>query len=83
MTNESDYGAFRLKKETVDFLKTLKQAFELSYDKSFSNDEFIRQMAASVEEGDVAVWEIFCTIMQQKDELAAKAKEIRDRKSNS
>ena len=62
------YGAFRLKKETVEKLKLLKQAFELSYDRDFSNDEFIKQMAASVEEGDVAVWEFFCKLQELKEE---------------
>ena len=81
MATESEYGAFRLKKDTVEFLQTMKQAFELSYDKKFTNDEFIRQMAASVEDGDVAVWEIYCTMEMQKEELAAKAKEIRERNS--
>ena len=81
MAKESEYGAFRLKKDTVEFLQSMKQAFELSYDKKFTNDEFIRQMAASVEEGDVAVWEIYCTMELQKEELAAKAKAIRERNS--
>ena len=81
MTTENEYGAFRLKKDTVVFLQTMKQAFELSYDKKFTNDEFIRQMAASVEDGDASVWEIYCTIEQQKDELAEKAREIRERNS--
>ena len=82
MAKESEYGAFRLKKETVEFLQTMKKAFELSYGKKFTNDEFIRQMAASVEEGDVNVWELYCTIEMQKDELAAKAGEIKARSSN-
>ena len=82
MAKDSEYGAFRLKKETVEFLQTMKQAFELAYGKKFTNDEFIHQMAASVEEGDVYVWELYCTIEMQKDELAAKAKEIKARTSN-
>ena len=76
-----DYGAIRLKKETIEFLKTLKQAFELSYGKSFTNDEFIRQMAASVEDGDVAVWETYCEIEMKKDEIRERAREIREKHS--
>lgn len=82
MAKDNEYGAFRLKKDTVEFLQTMKQAFEVSYGKKFSNDEFIRQMAASVEDGDIAVWEIYCTIEQQKEELAAKAREIKARIQN-
>ena len=76
------YGAFRLKKETVEFLKTMKQAFELSYGKPFTNDEFIKQMAASVEDGDVAVWEVFCELSETLDELKRKAKQRREQFAN-
>lgn len=76
MSNE--YGAFRLKKETVEYLRTMKLAFELSYGKDFSNDEFILQMAASVEDGDVAVWEAFCELNEKFEELKEKAKKHRE-----
>lgn len=81
MTKENEYGAFRLKKDTIDFLRSMKEAFELSYGKDFTNDEFIRQMAASVEEGDVAVWEIFCENEMRKDDLRERAKELREKHS--
>jgi len=72
MANE--YGAFRLKKESVEYLQLMKQAFEICYGRSFTNDEFIKQMAASVEEGDVAVWETFCELSEKIEELKEKAK---------
>lgn len=78
MAKENDYGAFRLRKETVEYLKTLKQAFELSYGRSFTNDDFIKQMATSVEEGDVAVWEVFCELSEKLDELKERVKKHRD-----
>ncbi len=81
MATENEYGAFRLKKDSVEFLQRMKQAFELSYGKKYTNDEFIRQMAASVEEGDVGVWDIYCTLEQQKEELAAKVEKIRANKT--
>lgn len=71
------FGNYRLKKETIAFLKMMKHAFEVTYNKPFTNDEFIKQMAASVEDGDVAVWEMFATIEQQKEELEQKAETIR------
>ena len=77
MTKENDFGAFRLKKETVQYLRVMKQAFELSYCKDFTNDEFIKQMAASVEDGDVGVWEIFCELDATMDRLEAKGRERR------
>ena len=81
MTKENEYGAFRLKKDTIEFLRSMKEAFELSYNREFTNDDFIRQMAGSVEEGDVAVWEIYCENEMRKDELRERAKELREKHS--
>ena len=72
---ESKYGTFRLKKETIDFLQTMKQAFEYCYGKSFTNEEFIKQMAASVEDGDVAVRETFCELSANLEDIKLRAKE--------
>lgn len=72
---EYGYGSLRIKTETIEFLKEMKEAFEASYQKRFTMDEFIRQMAASVEEGDQGVWEIYCIKQVQKDELKAKIEE--------
>lgn len=69
----SIFSAFRLKKETVNYLQDLKKSFELSYGRDFSNDEFIHQLVASVEDGDVAVWEIFCKLQMTQKELAEMA----------
>ena len=77
----SEFSAFRLKKESVRFLQDLKRAFELSYGKEMSNDEFIQQMGASEETGDPAVWEIYGQMQeaQQKlEELAAQARKKRE-----
>ena len=75
MAKENEYGALRVKTDTVEFLKDLKAAFEVSYNKKFTMDEFLRQMATSVEDGDPAAWEIYCTMQTQKDELKKKAEE--------
>lgn len=71
---KEEFGNYRLKKSTLEFLRRMKMAFELSYEKEFTNDEFVRQMAASVEDGDVAVWDIFCELDQTMDRLAAKGR---------
>ena len=57
--SRSAFSAFRLKKDTVKYLQDMKRAFEISYGREFSNDDFINQMAASVKNGDPSVWEIF------------------------
>jgi len=72
---EYGYGSLRIKTETIEFLKEMKEAFEDSYQKKFTMDEFIRQMAASVEDGNQGVWEIYCMKQAQKNELMAKIEE--------
>lgn len=75
---ENIYSAFRLKKETVKFLHDMKRAFEVSYDRPMTNDEFIRKAFASVEEGDPAVHEVYCKITLTDEELKQLADEIRN-----
>lgn len=77
--SKEEFGAFRLKKDTVEFLRKMKEAFELTYGRELTNDEFIRQMAASVEAGDIAVWEAYCVIEAKQDEIIERVKEIREK----
>lgn len=79
----TEYSAFRLKKENVKYLQDMKRAFEISYAKDFSNDEFIRQLVASVEEGDPAVWDIFCKLQATEQELVKLAAKIREQRGEA
>lgn len=72
MSEGDQYGALRVKQSTIEFLKDLKDAFDASYGRRFTMDEFIRRVAASVEGGDPGVWEIYCVQQLQKDELKEK-----------
>lgn len=84
MAQRSDYGTLRIKPETIELLKELKDAFDASYGKRFTMDEFVRQMAASIEEGDPGVWEIYCTQQAQKEELQQKveaSRKMREKKN--
>lgn len=56
------FGTLRLKKGTLEKVKHLKIAFESTYRKEMTNDEFVGQLIAAVEEGDIAVWERFCEL---------------------
>lgn len=83
MTNRNEYGSIRVKLSTIEFLKDMKEAFDASYGKKFTMDEFINQMAASVEDGDPGVWEIYCIKQVQKAELQKKiieSQQLRERK---
>lgn len=57
---DSESNSLPLEKTTLDSLLKMKRAFDIVYNKEFTMDEFINQMSASVEEGDVAVWEEYC-----------------------
>ena len=77
MTHEKEYGSLRVKNDTLDLLKVMKEAFEASYGKKFTVDEFLRQLADAVEDGDPGVWEIYCTMQTQRDELKEKVEASR------
>ena len=79
--SRSAFSAFRLKKDTVKYLQDLKRAFEISYGREFSNDDFINQ--ASVKNGDPSVWEIFNKLKDTQKELEEMAAENRKSKSNT
>ena len=81
--SRSAFSAFRLKKDTVKYLQDMKRAFEISYGREFSNDDFINQMAASVKNGDPSVWEIFNKLKDTQKELEKMAAENRKSKSNN
>lgn len=80
MGNDTKYGSLRLKEDTLDYLRDLKEAYELTYGHPFTYDEFVRAMTDSIDDGDPAVWEMFCLRRQQKEEAEKKAKELRENK---
>lgn len=75
----NNYRSLRLKEDTLDNLRDLREAFEITYGKSFTYDEFVQQMAASIEDGDPAVWEVFCLRKEQRAEAQKKAQELKER----
>lgn len=76
MAKKDGYGAVRLKAETLGRLRELKGSYELTYGKKMSYDEFMSRLMACVEDGDLAVWELYCLRQQQKDEALEKVKEL-------
>lgn len=61
-----EYGALRLKKDTIEYLKDVKLAFESSYLQRFTFDEFARRLVACVEDAEPAVWEALGLITGKK-----------------
>jgi len=75
--SRSAFSAFRIKKGTVKYLQDMKRAFEIYYGKELSNDDFIEQLAQSVENGNPAAWDIFCRMQSTQKELEKIAAESR------
>ena len=73
---KAEFGSVRLRKETVGVLRELKEAYEMTYGMKMTYDEFVRKLVACVEDGDVAVWDLYCLRQQQKDEALEKVKEL-------
>lgn len=63
------YTSLRLPVSVVDDLKVWKAAFEMSYAKDMTYADVVQRLTACVKAGDVAVHEMYCTIMQKRDEL--------------
>lgn len=79
MTGKDDYCTIRIKSGTKDMLSELKEAYQITYGRPFTFDGVVKQMAASVEDGDVAVWELYCLRQSQREEMERKALEIKER----
>ena len=60
MEIDEDCDSIRLERDTIRRLIVMKKAYEDVYNKEFTWDSFLEQMSASVEEGDIAVWEEYC-----------------------
>lgn len=63
MKIDTDREQITLRRETIERLVALKNAYEKVYNRIFGLDDFLIQLTASVEEGDVAVWEEYCNLM--------------------
>ena len=76
------FGALRLKKDTIGYLKRLKMAFEIVHNGNapYTNDDFIMKLAATVEQGDAAVWKAFGELNDAIDSLMRKAYEEKQAK---
>ena len=77
MSKNNTPCAFEFKPETVLLLRDMKESFESSYGRRMTDDEFAGHLMAAVEEGDVAVWEIFCRKQYDEKELDDMVGEIR------
>ncbi len=63
-----EFGNFRLSKETLLTLSKLKIAFESCYGRHITNDFLIERLIDCVEDGDEAVFQMYCDILAKEDD---------------
>lgn len=69
MNEKVKYGNLRLPVEVIGEFKDWVAAFRLTYGRDMSNGEVMRQMFASIEDGDPAVHECYCEAMERRERL--------------
>lgn len=79
MDRKDEYVSVRVKRRTKETLGELMEAYSVCYGKPFTFDSVINCMVASIKEGDVAVWELYCMRQAQREEMERKAQEIKER----
>jgi len=62
-----EFGNFRVSKKTIETLSKLKIAFESCYARHITNDDLIQKLIDCVEDGDEAVYQLFCDILAKEE----------------
>lgn len=81
-TKQANYNfrAVRLKPETIDLLRDMKDAFESSYGDKFTMDQFVTKLVENVKAGDPDIWDIYEIKNRMKNELAMKIEASKKRR---
>ena len=69
MNEKMTFKSIRVPEPLMEDMKALKSAFEECNGKKMTFEDVIRTMMASVEEGNPAVWEMYCTIQASREEM--------------
>ena len=63
----NQYKALRLKEETLDKLSDVQLAFESTYMKRMTKDEFVQKLIDCIEDAEPIVWQNYCAIADKKN----------------
>ena len=77
MNEKMTFKAIRVPESLMEDIKILKSAYEESYGKKMTFEEVLRQMMASIEDGDPAVYEIYCTMQSSRQEMQERIKALK------
>jgi len=78
MNEKLTFKSIRVPEPLMEEMKALKSAYEECYGKKMTFEDVIRTMMASVEDGDPAVWEMFCTIQASREEMQERIKALKN-----
>ena len=76
----SEFGGLRLKYETIENLKDLKNAFEESYETRLTMDMFMEKLISCCSTSEPEIWDLYQTITEQKNSLREKIMKAREKK---
>lgn len=71
------FKAIRVPETLMEDMKVLKSAYEESYGKKMTFEDVLRQMIASIEDGDPAVYEMYCAMQTSRQEMQEKIKALK------
>lgn len=71
------FKAIRVPEALMEDIKVLKSAYEECYGKKMTYEDVLRQMMASIEDGDPAVYEMYCAMQTSRQEMQEKIKALK------
>ena len=77
MNEKMTFKAIRVPEALMEDIKVLKSAYEECYGKKMTYEDVLRQMMASIEDGDPAVYEMYCAMQTSRQEMQEKIKALK------
>lgn len=77
MNEKMTFKAIRVPEALMEDIKVLKSAYEECYGKKMTYEDVLRHMMASIEDGDPAVYEMYCAIQTSRQEMQEKIKALK------
>jgi len=77
MNEKMTFKAIRVPEALMEDIKVLKSAYEECYGRKMTYEDVLRQMMASIEDGDPAVYEMYCAMQTSRQEMQEKIKSLK------
>ena len=77
MNDKMTFKAIRVPETLMEDIKVLKSAYEECYGKKMTFEDVLRQMMTSIESSDPAVYDIFVTMLNSRQEMQERIKALK------